>query len=71
MNPQFNSIEDCKSVSTGFEQLFQEAKISDMASRKRSGSGSKRQLKEKIVQIYESFFKVGASGNTLVNMLLI
>ncbi|KAK9508977.1 hypothetical protein O3M35_006403 [Rhynocoris fuscipes] len=28
-----------------------------MASRKRSGSGSKRQLKEKIVQIYESFFK--------------
>ncbi|XP_014256484.1 UPF0668 protein C10orf76 homolog [Cimex lectularius] len=29
----------------------------NMASRKRSGSGSKRQLKEKIVQIYESFFK--------------
>ncbi|KAL1122959.1 hypothetical protein AAG570_003284 [Ranatra chinensis] len=28
-----------------------------MTSRKRSGSGSKRQLKEKIVQIYESFFK--------------
>jgi hypothetical protein len=29
-----------------------------MTSRKRSGSGSKRQLKEKVVQIYESFFKV-------------
>ncbi|XP_063221332.1 armadillo-like helical domain-containing protein 3 [Bacillus rossius redtenbacheri] len=28
-----------------------------MTSRKRSGSGSKRQLKEKVVQIYESFFK--------------
>lgn len=28
-----------------------------MASRKRSGSGSKRQLKEKVVQIYESFFR--------------
>lgn len=28
-----------------------------MTTRKRSGSGSKRQLKEKVVQIYESFFK--------------
>ncbi|XP_077294273.1 armadillo-like helical domain-containing protein 3 isoform X2 [Arctopsyche grandis] len=28
-----------------------------MATRKRSGSGSKRQLKEKVVQIYESFFR--------------
>lgn len=28
-----------------------------MAMRKRSGSGSKRDLKEKVVQIYESFFK--------------
>ncbi|KAJ0183259.1 hypothetical protein K1T71_001235 [Dendrolimus kikuchii] len=28
-----------------------------MATRKRSGSGSKRHLKEKVVQIYESFFK--------------
>ncbi|XP_046386239.1 armadillo-like helical domain-containing protein 3 [Ischnura elegans] len=28
-----------------------------MSSRKRSGSGSKRQLKEKIVQIYESIFR--------------
>ncbi|CAH0399785.1 unnamed protein product [Chilo suppressalis] len=28
-----------------------------MAMRKRSGSGSKRHLKEKVVQIYESFFK--------------
>lgn len=28
-----------------------------MTTRKRSGSGSKRPLKEKIVQIYESFFK--------------
>lgn len=28
-----------------------------MSTRKRSGSGSKRQLKEKVVQIYESFFK--------------
>ncbi|PNF13866.1 UPF0668 protein C10orf76 [Cryptotermes secundus] len=28
-----------------------------MTSRKRSGSGSKRQLKEKVVQIYELFFK--------------
>ncbi|KAH9637971.1 hypothetical protein HF086_013051 [Spodoptera exigua] len=28
-----------------------------MATRKRSGSGSKRHLKEKVVQIYESFFR--------------
>lgn len=28
-----------------------------MTTRKRSGSGSKRQLKEKVVQIYESFFR--------------
>lgn len=28
-----------------------------MAMRKRSGSGSKRHLKEKVVQIYESFFR--------------
>lgn len=28
-----------------------------MATRKRSGSGSKRQFKEKVVQIYESFFR--------------
>ncbi|KAK9721216.1 Armadillo-like helical domain-containing protein 3, C-terminal [Popillia japonica] len=28
-----------------------------MSTRKRSGSGSKRQLKEKVVQIYESFFR--------------
>lgn len=28
-----------------------------MTTRKRSGSGSKRQLKEKVVQIYELFFK--------------
>lgn len=28
-----------------------------MTTRKRSGSGSKRQLKEKVVQIYESYFK--------------
>lgn len=28
-----------------------------MATRKRSGSGSKRQLKEKVVQIYESYFR--------------
>lgn len=34
-----------------------------MTSRKRSGSGSKRQLKEKVVQIYESFFK----GEDLTN----
>lgn len=29
-----------------------------MTGRKRSGSGSKRPLKEKVVQIYETFFKV-------------
>ena len=29
-----------------------------MSTRKRSTSGSKKQLKEKIVQIYEAFFRV-------------
>lgn len=34
-----------------------------MAFRRRSTSGSKPQLKEKVVQIYESFFKVSETFN--------
>lgn len=32
-----------------------------MSTRKRSTSGSKKQLKEKIVQMYEAFFRVSNS----------
>ncbi|XP_046658761.1 armadillo-like helical domain-containing protein 3 [Homalodisca vitripennis] len=39
-----------------------------MASRKRSGSGSKRQLKEKVVQIYESFFRGEDLSRTNANV---